>query len=155
MRQSDIKFTATYSECLEFGNYSLFTLYDRENNRTLLKFILALLNSRALTFYGLQKDIILIKKGKTPQIRSGQRGPVGIRQLPIPEASEQEQTIVVKKSQGILDLNKELQSTPVNTGKYDSLKQEIEKLDREIDEEIYKLYDLTPEEIGIVENSSK
>ena len=42
-----------------------------------------ILNSKLLTFYGREKDIILVKPGKTPQIRSGQRGPLGIKQLPL------------------------------------------------------------------------
>jgi len=31
----------------------------------------------------------------------------------------------------------------------------VKELEREIDQMVYKLYDLTPEEIGIVENSGK
>ncbi|MHB1686958.1 MAG: Eco57I restriction-modification methylase domain-containing protein [Ignavibacteriaceae bacterium] len=83
LRQSDIKFTGTYIEEMLFGNYSLFNLYNKKNNIRLLKYVLALLNSKLLSYYGVQKEIILIKPGKTPQIRSGQRGPIGIRQLPI------------------------------------------------------------------------
>lgn len=98
----------------------------------------------------MQKDIILVKKGKTPQIRSGQRGPEGIRQLPIPEASEAEQEKIAKKAQTMLDLNKELQATSANTNKHNSLKREIEKLDCKIDEAIYKLYELTAEEIKTI-----
>jgi len=50
------------------------------------------------------------------------------------------------------DLNKELQATSTNTDKHHSLKREIEKLDREIDEAIYKLYGLSVEEIKIIES---
>ena len=52
----------------------------------------------------------------------------------------------------ILKLNKELQKTAENSNKWNSIKSEIEKTDRKIDEEVYKLYSLTPEEIKIVEN---
>jgi hypothetical protein len=83
LRQSDVKLTATYSEDLIFGNYSLFNLYHSNDDKKLLKYLLALLNSRLLTYYCVKKEIILIKPGKTPQIRSGQRGPIGIRQIPI------------------------------------------------------------------------
>jgi len=51
----------------------------------------------------------------------------------------------------MLDLNKELQVTSANTDKYNLLKQEIGKLDCEINEEIYKLYGLSNEEIKIIE----
>lgn len=152
LRQSDIKFTATYSENLVFGNYSLFTLYDKDNNKNLLKLILAILNSKLLTFYGISKEIILIKKGKTPQIRSGQRGPKGIRQLPIAKVSEAKKSKLISFAQQMLDFNEELQKTTENTNKWHQLKQEIEKLDHHIDQEVYKLYNLTPEEIKIIEN---
>ncbi len=85
LRQADIRFTATYSEELLFANYSIFNLYSPTDDKKILKFILALLNSKLLSYYAVQKEIILVKPGKTPQIRSGQRGPIGIRQLPIVE----------------------------------------------------------------------
>jgi len=36
-----------------------------------------------------------------------------------------------------------------------ALQQQIDKTDRQIDNLVYELYDLTPEEIAIVEKSSK
>ena len=51
----------------------------------------------------------------------------------------------------MLGLHKELQATSANTDKHNSLKRDIEKLDREIDKEVYKLYEFTEEEIKIVE----
>ena len=42
---------------------------------------------------------------------------------------------------------------PEHSGKWESVKSEIEKTDKKIDEEVYKLYGLTDEEIKIVENS--
>jgi hypothetical protein len=51
----------------------------------------------------------------------------------------------------MLKLQKEIQGTSANTDKHNSLKLEIEKLDHEIDEAIYKLYGLTNEEIKTIE----
>ena len=51
----------------------------------------------------------------------------------------------------MLGLHKELQATSANTDKHNLLKRDIEKLDREIDKEVYKLYEFTEEEIKIVE----
>lgn len=51
----------------------------------------------------------------------------------------------------MLDLNKELQNTSANTDKYNLLKIEINQLDERIDQEIYKLYGLTEEEIKTIE----
>jgi len=52
----------------------------------------------------------------------------------------------------MLGLHKELQATSANTDKHNSLKRDIEKLDREIDEAIYKLYGLTIKEIEAIQN---
>jgi len=40
-----------------------------------------------------------------------------------------------------------------NSNEWQKLKDEIEKTDRKIDEEVYKLYGLTPGEIKIIEKS--
>ena len=49
--------------------------------------------------------------------------------------------------------NKELHETPENSDKWDSIKSEIEKTDKKIDQEVYKLYDLTADEIKIIEDN--
>jgi len=73
--------------------------------------------------------------------------------FPITNANQAEQEKIAKKAQTMLDLNKKLQATSANTDKHNSLKREIEKLDCEIDETIYKLYRLTNEEIRTIENN--
>ncbi|KKS37365.1 MAG: hypothetical protein A3G49_00300 [Candidatus Sungbacteria bacterium RIFCSPLOWO2_12_FULL_41_11] len=52
----------------------------------------------------------------------------------------------------ILKLNKQLDKIAENSNKWNALKSEIEKTDRKIDEEVYNLYGLTPEEIKTVES---
>ena len=150
IRQSDIKLTATYVEDLLFGNYSLFNVYSATNNTNLLKFILGVINSSLLSYYAQAKNIILSKPGKTPQIRSGQRGPIGIRQIPIKKASlkeEQNFTAIVDK---ILSITKS-KDYLVNPKKQTKVK----KYEHQIDQMVYELYGLTLEEIKIVENYTK
>jgi methylase of polypeptide subunit release factors len=114
LRQSDVKFTATYIEDFVFGNYSLFNIYHSKNNKDELKYLLALLNSKLLSFYGRETEIILVKAGKTPQIRSGQRGPKGIKQLPIKRCIEKKPFLsfvdytLFLKSQDFVDVNEKL-----------------------------------------------
>lgn len=100
----------------------------------------AILNSKLINWY-------------YRQIASG-LGDKGIRhftqfmkEMPIIEKSDSLENL----AQRMLDFHKELQATSVNTDKYNSLKREIEKLDSEIDDSIYKLYGLTSEEIKIIE----
>ncbi len=59
---------------------------------------------------------------------------------------------LVRLALKMLKLNKELQKTTENSEKWDSIKSEIEKTDKKIDEEVYKLYGLTKGEIKIIEN---
>ncbi len=101
----------------------------------------AILNSKLMNWY-------------YRQIASG-LGDKGIRyftqfmkEMPIIEKSESLENV----AQRMFELHKKLQATSENTDKYNSLKREIEKLDCEIDEAIYKLYGLNAQDITIIEN---
>jgi len=50
-----------------------------------------------------------------------------------------------------MELYQDFHNTSKNTDKWHSLKAEIEKVEQQIDNEIYKLYGLTYEEIKIIE----
>ncbi|MBI5873729.1 MAG: N-6 DNA methylase [Candidatus Omnitrophica bacterium] len=103
-------------------------------------YLLALLNSSAVDYF-------------FRYFNNTNHVPIGeIKNIPIPNASQAEQEKIAKKAQAMLDLHKELQAASPNTDKYNSLKRDIEKLDCEIDEAIYKLYGLTTEEIRTIEN---
>ena len=102
----------------------------------------AILNSKLINWY-------------YRQIASG-LGDKGIRhftqfmkEMPIIEKSDSLENL----TQQMLDLHKELQAISANTDKHNSLKREIEKLDCEIKEVIYKLYELTNEEIRTIEET--
>jgi type I restriction-modification system DNA methylase subunit len=58
---------------------------------------------------------------------------------------------VAKLAKKMSDLNKQLSSIAKDSNEWEELKLEIEKLDKKIDGEVYKLYGLTEEEIRIVE----
>ena len=57
--------------------------------------------------------------------------------------------VMVELVDRMLDLHKQLQHD--NVILRGTIELQIERTDREIDELVYKLYDLTPEEIAIVE----
>ncbi len=143
IRQSDTRVTATYSADLLFGNYSLFTAYHKSNNIDLLKVYLAILNSKVITFYAIKKEIVLIKVGKTPQLRSGQRGPIGLRQLPFPKLENEH-----KKNLACL-------VNQILSAKSDDSSADTSELECQIDQLVYQLYNLTKEEIAIIENGVK
>ncbi len=111
-----------------------------------LKFILALLNSK------------FINSWYSTNFPSGLHIKINeLQNLPIPKINffnkqnRQKHAELVKLADRMLKLNKELQKIPENSNKWNSIKSEIEKTDKKIDEEVYKLYGLTKEEIKIVE----
>ena len=108
-------------------------------------FILAVLNSKITTFWFVN-TFDKFQRKTFPQFKVKE-----LAIFPIANANQAEQEKIAKKAQTMLDLNKELQATSANTDKHNSLKREIEKLDSEIDEAIYKLYGFTTEEIRTIE----
>ena len=54
----------------------------------------------------------------------------------------------------MLKLQKEHHAVTPDTDKWEILKSEIANTDDQIDQMVYKLYDLAPEEIKTVENSA-
>jgi len=71
--------------------------------------------------------------------------------LPIPKDIKNLQNELAKPINEFLKLGKEFQNTSANTDKSNNLKNEIKKLEKEIDEVIYKSYGLTKEEIKTIE----
>ena len=70
-----------------------------------------------------------------------------VKELPIPENTKSLDDLTKK----MLDLNKELKEISEHSDKWENIKSEIKKTDKKIDEEVYRLYNLTPEEIEIIE----
>jgi type II restriction/modification system DNA methylase subunit YeeA len=76
-----------------------------------------------------------------------------LEKLPIKEIENKKNIISLVNK--ILLLNNEIQKIPENSEKWKTIKSEIERTDKKIDQEVYKLYGLTEEEIKIVEESVK
>lgn len=104
-----------------------------------LKYIAAIINSKLINFYYLQKfKVLSVAKN-------------AFLDIPIPKASPKEQAEIADLVEFMLNLQKEAQEMTSNTDKHARLKIEIEKLDEKIDQLIYKLYKLTDEEIAVIE----
>ena len=98
-----------------------------------LKYIIALLNSKPVTYFfrNFYMGTELGNKGFRYK-------KAFLQKLPIPKISEEEQKPFIQKVDKIIKLKKENKST--------------EELEKQIDELVYKLYKLTPEDIEIIEN---
>ncbi len=122
------------------------TIVIKKNTNADLKFILGILNSKLLTF--IYKNTFRSLALQGGYLRFGARQ---LEKLPIPPDTKVLGPLVDK----MLNLSKELQKldSTFDKEKYLEKMVEIEKVDKKIDEIVYKLYGLTPEEIKIVEQN--
>jgi len=106
--------------------------------------LLALLNSKIIYFW-------LKHKGK----KQGEQLKIDkepLMDIPLLKVSESEQERIVTMVDTIMVCNAKFNKTSENTDKWHSLKKEVRSLEKQIDQEIYKLYGLTNEEIKTIEN---
>src|SRR3989344_5944834 len=126
-----------------YVGFSFSVIIQKDKNYD-LKYLLGLLNS---------------KFGENWFNSNGKKRGVGVdigvavfRNFPVYKANKEQQKEIVVLVDKMIFFNKELHETPENSDKWDSLKSEIEKTDKKIDQEVYKLYDLTADEIKIIED---
>ena len=126
----------TYTEKSMYGTANLFFI---KSDKVNLKYITALLNSKLMYFYMSERlkhtgDLLQLDKNQFLKIP-----------LSVPEAQKPFIDLVDQ----ILEITSATDYDPKNPPV------EQKKLEKQIDEMVYKLYDLTEEEIKIVEESSK
>ncbi|MBI2925717.1 MAG: N-6 DNA methylase [Verrucomicrobia bacterium] len=112
-----------------------------------LRFLIGLLNSRVVQFY--YREISQEGGRVLAQVK-----PQRIRCLPIPAASPEKQKAVERLVDRILAAKQ--RDAGADTGlRSEATARQVSALEREIDELVYALYGLTPEEIQIVEGAAK
>ncbi len=132
-----------YNEEPWYTSADVYFISNKENNSNIdLKYILALLNSKLfyiwLYFRGKRKGELLELYYKP------------LTEIPIKIIKKEQQLPFIKIINQILSITKDLDYFE------NSEKQaRVKTLEKEIDQLVYKLYDLTPEEIIIVENFNK
>lgn len=117
------------------------------------EYILGLLNSKLLSFYFRQKYEEAHVSGGYLQFKKIYTSQIPIRRISFKNPKEKRfhDDIVVLVDK-ILDLQKQfLKVKDKQTSKTERLKRQIEETDQEIDNLVYRLYGLTPEEIKVVE----
>ena len=109
-------------------------------------YILAVLNSRYMDYlYKLKVS----ETGKVfPQVKLKY-----LEDLPFTIGSKEQINILSTLAGRMVSLYKNLAGLSEGSNKWNTIKEEIDKTDKKIDQEVYKLYGLTPEEIKIVEGS--
>ncbi|MFO0507382.1 MAG: Eco57I restriction-modification methylase domain-containing protein [bacterium] len=136
IRQSCENLCASFSNKAFVYNrsyYSISNVNSSGKSKFSLFYTLALINSKLLNYYAVHKPIIKNDEGKQPQIRLGD-----LKTLPIKVADTKTQEIIETLVDQIL--TKKSQDNAANTT----------DLENKIDTLVYKLYDLTEEEIKTV-----
>ena len=111
------------------------------DNKKNLRLLLGILNSKLATFYHFNAAP-KATKGAFPKIIVQD-----VNDFPFPKLDSSEQNNVAAQIVSNVDQILVLKETEPNT--------DTKNLEAQIDQFVYKLYDLTPEEIEIIENSSK
>jgi len=149
IRETGNRITVTYDNS---GFYTNRSIYCIRSNKINLKFLLAVLNSNFI-----QNFYVNFFKSNTnifPKIRIQQ-----VKQLPIPiiDLTNKEQKDKHDNLVKLVDKMLQVQQK-INSAKTDTEKQSFQKIansiDDQIDKIVYSLYNLTEEEIKIIENNN-
>ncbi|MCI5131163.1 MAG: restriction endonuclease subunit M, partial [Candidatus Electrothrix sp. EH2] len=139
-------FNATYTEEKFINDINSMVILNHSENYD-LKFLLGVINSKVLSFW-FYYTFDKFSRKIFPQFKVRE---LGI--FPIPQTDPKQQKPVIDLVDRMLDLNRRIAESrmPQET---EILKRQIESTDKQIDDLVYKLYDLTDKEIKIVESES-
>lgn len=146
-RQNAKRIIGTLDEENYYVKNSLHNILLKDKNYD-LKFILGILNSKLMDFY-FQNKI-----GKTGELFSQMKVEY-VKQLPIFNLTKTDENIskeIISLVSILLELNRKLKSQKLQVDS-NNIKREIEYSENKIDQLVYILYDLTPDEIAIVEGA--
>ena len=139
--KNHIKITATYDEdnTLNLDTVNNIIIKDE---KFLPKYILALLNSKLISYY--TYNFIYSKAIRTMHFDSNYSGKIPIKIIPIEKQKE-----FSKLSEKLITLNSKI----VKFGSDEKTLEEIERIEKELNNKIYELYGLTKNEILSVEKT--
>ena len=157
------KIKSTYIEKELYNTPSIINIIHPNNDKNYLKFILSCINSKLYSWYHLKRHSKANAETSIPKILVKD-----IRNLPIPKIDKDSQKPFINLVDEILEAKqkikdyKPLLEEAIKNNNFDreiALKKELENLEnicstneKTIDQMVYKLYDLTQDEIKIVEN---
>ena len=144
VRKTGNKLIASYDNKQYFTDQSIYNLYSKNNNNNQnLKYLLSILNSKIINYYFNKK--MVTNADVYPYIKG-----IHLKKLPIKKISQEKQKPYIQLVDQILSITKDDDYLD-NPDK----KAKVKRLENEIDRLVYKLYELTPEEIKIVEEFNK
>jgi len=145
-----LRIYAGYSSEELYNTQSIFNIVVKNNDDINIKYLLAILNSNLMNFYHSNKYLDLSKNlFQKILIQNCKKFPIKL----IDKQSKTEKPLhdeIVKLVTHLLKFNEEMQLAKLES-KRDQIKGRIDFCEDRINEIVYQLYDLTPEEIKIVE----
>ena len=135
---------ATFVPANIYGLNTLYSVFPNQNSAHNLKYYLGIINSNVNKYYW--KKLNSDEKKTFPKIKK--EAILSIR-IPICDNSKSDSIKVLVDQ--LLILNKDLQAETLES-KREQIKRKIDHFEDKINELVYKLYDLTEEEIRIIEN---
>jgi len=141
---------AAYTEEELYNTQIAFNILLRQGEQASLIYLLGLLNSSLTNFYHKHKFLDQSKEVfQKILIQNARQFPIRTIDFTKPDEKKMHDDLV-KLVEKMLDLHKQLQKASFDSEK-EPIQRQIEATDRKIDEMVYKLYELTEEEIAIVE----
>lgn len=151
VRKTGNSLVCSYDDQGIFAEQSVYLVLPKEKQTNLL-FLLALINSKLLNFYF--KNELITNPEAYPYVQHYDLENLPIYKIDSADPKEKsKQNTLTKLARRMLELNKDLQKCAKDSDKYRAIQAEIDKVDKQIDQLVYKLYDLTAGEIKIVEDS--
>lgn len=127
---------------------NLYCIYDKTSNMN-LKYILAIINSKLLSFY-IYNSISGMQKDDFPSLSLADARSLPIRKIDFSDTLEKKiHSNIINLVDIMLNLNKKLHSA--KGSEKELIQRQIDKTDREIDDFVYKLYGITEKERKIIE----
>lgn len=151
LRKTGNSMIATYDDSGVYPEQSLYFLF---NNKTLLsiKYYLGILNSKLLNFYFRVKA--LTNEESIAQVKNSDLNMLPLKILDLNNKTDNEtHSYMVKLVDERLKLPQQLVLTKSSQDRK-MIERQITATERQIDQFVYRLYNLTPDEIALVEGSN-
>jgi len=148
LRKTGDTILATLDDSGIFPEQSLYFLFDNQTDLD-FKYLLGTLNSTFVTFY--YRNRLITNRRSIAQLKKVHLDAIPVRTIDFSDKKDKSRhDKMVSLVETMLELNKQLAKAKTSHEKT-ALKRQIDTTDRQIDNLVYQLYNLTKQEIAIVE----
>ncbi len=142
LRKTGYPIYATYDNSGVFPEQSLYFLFNKKTKNSYFSY-LAIINSKIFQFYYWNR--LVTNKDSTPQLKK-----IDLDKFPFPKIIKNDDKILSHFAKQMLEAQKKYHSAQSESEK-ELHKKKIDILDKQIDQEVYKLYGLNDDDVKIIE----